>query len=330
MTENYWDWKLLINNLIVFLIPISSLAFCHPIRLTKLLKCWLKYAWVIFLILMPFLETDAYGRYLVPFTFLSLFLPILNKKYIAITIIAFLITLVLGSSSRSDVIKFSVCLLLGISSIFPNLWIKRKVLLTISISIVITPVLLFALGATNVFNIFKIEENLGIKGEYTIQNSSGEEYSALTDTRTFIYIEVINSAINNDYVLFGRSIARGYDSKTFGELTDETLGTKRGERQKSEVSILNIFNYLGLIGVVLYCIIFCRGIFLSIYKSKNIFIPIIGIYIAFRWLFAWIEDFSRFDLNYLFLWILIGICYSPIFRNMKNRDIKKWINSITQ
>ena len=37
--------------------------------------------------------------------------------------------------------------------------------------------------------------------------------------------------------------------------------------------------------------IFWRASYLAITKSKNIFIPIIGIYIAFRWMFAWIEDF---------------------------------------
>ena len=43
---------------------------------------------------------------------------------------------------------------------------------------------------------------------------------------------------------------------------------------------------------------------------------------------AWIEDFSRFDLNYLFLWIFIGMCYSPVFRNMSNNDFRNWLYNI--
>lgn len=131
-------------------------------------------------------------------------------------------------------------------------------------------------------------------------------------------------------MLFGRSIARGYDSVSFGDWADKAMGIKRGERQRCETSILNIFNYFGIIGIILYLVIFIYASFLAIYKSRNLFISVIGIYVAFRWLFAWIEDFSRFDLNYLFLWILIGICYSPIFRNMSNKEFILWFKNITK
>ena len=92
-------------------------------------------------------------------------------------------------------------------------------------------------------------------------------------------------------------------------IKDQTGWTERMERQSCEVSILNIFNYFGLIGVTLYCFIFLQASFLAIYKSRNRIIPVIGLYISFRWLFAFIEDFSRFDLNYMFLWLMIGMCY---------------------
>ena len=100
------------------------------------------------------------------------------------------------------------------------------------------------------------------------------------------------------------------------------------ERQSTEVSILNVFNYFGLIGIVLYGFIFAQASFLAIYRSKNSIIPIVGLYVSFRWIFAFIEDFSRFDLNYMFLWLMIGMCYSPNFRNMTNRDIKLWTENI--
>lgn len=326
MTENYWDWKLLVSNLMIFSLPLASFVYFNPLLLSRLLNCWLRYAWIILVILIPFLNSDAYGRFLVPFTFFSLLFVTIKGKYKFFILIAFLITIILGSESRSDVLKFTVCLLLGISLYFPTIWKKRKIILFSSFSLLILPILLFILGASNIFNIFKIEEELGVEGKYIIKNENGNEYSALTDTRTFLYVEEIQSAIKNDYVLFGRSIARGYDSMAFGDWADEAMGIKRGERQSCETSILNIFNYFGLLGVVLYFFIFIKASYLAILRSNNLFLPVIGVYVAFRWLFAWIEDFSRFDLNYLFLWIFIGVCYSPIFRSMTNKDFSNWIN----
>ena len=328
MTENYWDWKLLVNNLMVFSLPLAALVFSNPIYLPQVLRCWFKYALIILIFLIPFLQSNAYGRFLVPFTFLALFITNLNKKYIILTIIAYLITIFLGYDSRSDMLKFSVCLILGLSMLFPYIWKMRKFIWRITITLIITPIIFFILGITGIFNIFNIEEELGIEGKYEIKNSTGNEYSALSDTRTFLYVEELQSAINNNYIILGHSIARGYDSMSFGNSIDSAMGIKRGERQSCETSILNIFNYFGIVGVVIYFIIFFRASFIAIFCSRNIFIPVIGVYVAFRWLFAWIEDFSYFDLNYMFLWIFIGMCYSPIFRNMSNQEIKEWLNKI--
>ena len=85
------------------------------------------------------------------------------------------------------------------------------------------PFIFFTLGVTNTFNIFKIEEELGLEDKYTLANSKGTEYSALIDTRTFLYAEEISSAINNNYVILGRSIARGYDSAAFGKGADKIM-----------------------------------------------------------------------------------------------------------
>lgn len=328
MTENYWDWKLLVSNLMVFSLPLAALVFSNPVYLPKFLKCWFKYAWIILILLMPFLGSDAYGRFLVPFTFLGLFLTHLNKKYVILTIVAYLITITLGSASRSDMLKFSVCLILGVSMLFSFLWKNKKVIWGIAISLIIAPIIFFILGVTGNFNIFNIEEELGLEDKYEMKDSEGEEYSALTDTRTFLYVEELKSAINNNYIILGRSIARGYDSLFFGDSIDSAIGIKRGERQACETSILNVFNYFGIFGVIIYFAIFFRASFLAIHRSQNTFIPVLGVYVAFRWLFAWIEDFSKFDLNYLFLWIFIGICYSPVFRNMSNQDFKKWLNRV--
>lgn len=324
----YWDWKLLVSNLMVFSLPLTVYVFLTPSILGSVLHFWLGRAWIILLILAPFLASDAFGRFLMPYSFLALFFTVLNTRNRIIIAIAYGITITLGNESRSDMLKFSVCLLLGfvyyipiIRSIFKR-WMKEIVYV-----LWVLPIVMLGLGVTGVFNVFNIEEELGLEGTYMIKSSnSGEDVSALTDTRTFPYSEEITSAIKNNYVIQGRSMARGYDSLFFGD-NDES---KRGERGKCETSILNIFNYFGLIGVIIYFGIFVTASYKAIAHSKNVYVPIIGVYVAFRWLFGWIEDFSNFDLNYLFLWIMISICYSDEYRNMTNQEFIGWIRQTTK
>lgn len=330
-TENYWDWKLLISNMMIFSLPLTVYAFDDLSLLRMSLSFWFRYAWIVLVILMPFLHSDAFGRFLCPYTLLALFFPLLDKKRICFVLIAYIITLTLGSASRSDMLKFTICLAMGFLMLKPIFkpWILR-LFRPIVIALWITPVVFFILGATGTFNIFNIEEELGLEGKYQMKadGTDGEEISALADTRTFLYVEEINSAIEHDYVIQGRSMARGYDSAWFGAGIDKAKGIKRGERDACETSILNIFNYFGLIGVFLYFVIFVGASYLAVFKSENIYIPVVGLYVAFRWLFGWIEDFSNFDLNYMLLWLMIGMCYSSQFRGMTNGDIKLWISRI--
>ncbi len=329
MAENYWDWKLLISNLMVFSMPLAAYVFANPTFLAKTLKVWFKYAWIILLVLSPFLYSDAFGRFLVPYSFLSLFLMLMNRKYWFLIILAYIITITLGVQNRSDLIKFSITILLGLCSFFNYTNIFKTTIKVSSILLFVAPVVFFILGVSGSFNIFKLEEELGLEDKYKLKSEVNEiEYSALQDTRTFLYVEEISSALKYDYVLQGRSIARGYESEFFGPSIDEAAGLQRGERGACETSILNIFNYFGIIGVVSYFLIFFGASYYAIFKSRNRFVPIVGLAVAFRWVYAWVEDFSRFDLNMLMLFVMIGICYSPFFRNLDNKEFKYWINSI--
>lgn len=328
--EIYWDYKLLYSNLMVFMLPLASYAYMNPSLLPVTLKTYIKYSPFLLLFLAPFLASDAFGRLLVPYSFLSLFFVLLNRKYKLMVLAAFVITLYYGYDSRSDVLKFGLCIVLGICFYFERVSLFLSKFLKFGRYLfLLTPFVFFTLAFTGVFNIFDIDEELGYEGKYSMGvDKNGNDISALADTRTFLYIEEIQSAVTNNYVIQGNSIARGYYSPSFGFAIDKLRGTNRGERDSNEVSILNIFNYFGLVGCIVYFFIFIFATYFAIYKSRNRYIPIIGLYVAFRWTFAWIEDFSVFDLNYMFLWIMIGLCFSPLYRNMTDEDFKLWVKSI--
>lgn len=326
-TENYWDWKLLVDNFMIFLLPLAAYSVNEERLVAKGINYWLQWAWIPLLLLWPFLESDAFGRYLVPFTFLAIMLPMLNKKWVIALGIAYLITVVYGFESRADVIKFSVCILLGLCLWIPrfNRWLQ-KLIKPVMWAFLFAPFLFLGLAVTGTFNIFEIEKEFGLEDKYMMETSleNIDEVSALADTRTFLYAEEIESAIVGDYYIWGNSPARGYLSAVFGQGADEDLGTKRGERQSCEVSILNVFNYFGLVGCMLYFIIFIAASYQAVYKSENRYIQVIGLFVAFRWLFGFIEDFSRFDLNMMFLWFMIGMCYSKRFRQRTDEEFELW------
>ena len=66
------------------------------------------------------------------------------------------------------------------------------------------------------------------------------ESDLAADTRTFIYIEVLDSAIRNEYIVWGRTPARGNDSAAFGSFSAEELKTNKYERHSNELLHLNL------------------------------------------------------------------------------------------
>ena len=144
--------------------------------------------------------------------------------------------------------------------------------------------------------------------EYTYENKDqGTTGDIREDTRSDLYVEVINSALKYDYVWLGRTPARGNESFIFGPVIDKLINTKKMERYRNEACILNIFTWTGLIGVILYFVVFVKAIQLSLFDSNNFFIQLVGLYIGFRWLYAWVEDYRLFDNSTFILWICLGL-----------------------
>jgi len=152
-----------------------------------------------------------------------------------------------------------------------------------------------------------------------------EDEDLAEDTRTFLYEEVISSAVYNQYVWQGRTPARGNDSEWFGAFNADELQTGKYERFENEACHLNVFTWLGLIGIILYSLIYLRSSFLAVYKSNNTLMKLLGVFIAFRWAYGWVEDFNRLDIMNISLWMMIAMGFSETFRQMNNEQFKKWI-----
>lgn len=325
--EMYWDWKALTGNTMALMLPLVIIAATNKSIVQSTLSFYMKYMFPLFLLFIALLRTDAYGFYLVPVAFLLLFFPALTKRAKILLIAATVVVLVADLGARSNVIKFGVPLLF-ILLYYIHKKLPSYIFETLRLTMFIVPVTLFVLGVSGVFNVFNMQDY--IKGEYKTKgvNNMGEieELDFTTDTRTFIYEEVLESAINNNYWFLGRTPARGNDSFTFGIYGYELTG--RHERIQNEVGLANIFTWTGLVGVILYTIIFFSATYLAVNRSKSIYAKLLGTYVAFRWLFSWVEDISDFSLNYFMIMTMLGLCYSYSFRNMTDIEVAVWVRGI--
>ncbi len=325
IAENYWDWKSLIAHTLCLLIPIVAYSATNKALMQSILRIYIKYAIPLFGVLAFLILPDAYGYYLVPIAFLSLFFPVLTFRWKLILLILVILVISIELNARSNVIKFSVPILFSLIYYF-RLIISTKHIESGRKFLFIVPIMLFYLAVTDVFNVFNMDDY--ITSDYTTLETTVDgdvqEVSLTSDTRTALYVEVLETAEKYNSWLIGRSPARGYESILFGAFDE----TGRGERAGNEVAILNIFTWTGIVGVVLFLFVFYKASYLAVNCSNNIFAQILGLFVAFRWLYAWVEDINYFTLTTVFLWLTIGLCYSKSFRDMSNKEVEYWVQGI--
>lgn len=329
VAENYWEWKQLFSGAIILTLPIFTYIFYDSKLLQQTLNYWVKYAIPLFVIFFGWLITiDGWHFYLSPIYLFVCFFPLLNKKWKIIFGCMAVVMLVGDIGARSQVIKTGMSIVVGLGCYFHRL-IPIKLFKLAFWTCYILPIILVALGVLGTFNIFEdLSSNEGKYTDVKIVNGEVVEVDASVDTRTFIYEEVISSAIEHKYIWMGRTPARGNDSKAFGSYMSETLGTGRHERHQNELCHLNIFTWLGLIGMLLYSYIYFQGSYLAVFRSNNIYMKLLGCFVAFRWAFGWIEDTTDFTILSISLWMMIAMCFSFQFRVMSNRGFAQWFKSI--
>ncbi|QVY66625.1 hypothetical protein [Polaribacter sp. Q13] len=326
IAETYWDFKGLFGNALALLLPLLAFVATDKHIVQSILRFYIIYGLPIFILFIPFIPTGAYGQYLVVVSLFLLFLPVLTKKWqIGILTLSILVILI-NLGARSYVIKFVVALFLMLIYYF-RLFISKWIIDSVRLVFLFAPIILFVFATMGTFNVFKMGDY--IEGDYmeVSRNSEGEieEANLKTDTRSFLYVEVLQSAQNHNSWLIGRSPARGNDTEAFSEIAEVT---GRKERLGNEVGILNIFTWTGVVGVILYFLVFWKASYVAINQSKNIFSKMLGLFVAFRWAFSWVEDINNFTLNYVLLWLMIGMCFSKSFRKMSDIEVKIWVRGI--
>ena len=326
VAENYWEWKELVSATFALSLPIFVYAFSIPLILQTTLSVWIKFALPAFgLFFIWAISRDAHHFYLGPILLLGCFIPALPKKWKYILLGLLFLMLVVDLTARSQTIKAAIVLLIS-AAYYLSRYTSTRIFNIAHWFCYIIPIVFLTTAIMGVFNPFQaLEDN---EGKYMTTDEVGEVEDLAADTRTGLYEEIVSSAVRHNYIWQGRTPARGNDSWIFGSYTAEELKTGRYERHSNEFCHPNIFTWLGLIGVVFYGLIYLRGSYLALYKSNSVWMKLIGVFIAFRWAFGWIEDTNSIDISNIALWMMIAMGFSEQFRAMSNTEMEEWVCGI--
>lgn len=326
VAENYWEQKQLVEGIFALSLPLFVYTFNDSYTNMRVLKTWNKWMIPLFFVFFVWvLEVGTYHFLIWPIFFYGIFSKYLPFRWKLFVLIVFFTMMSAGISDRAQAIK--VVATIGLATLFYfKSYLTQKLIHLVHWAFYAGTITLLYLGITGQYNIFEdMESN---RGEFTEQRVDDEGYTVIEDasydTRTFIYQEIIESAIYNDYIWTGRTPARGNDSSFFGKHNAEDLGTNKYERHRNEVCHPNVFTWLGLIGMLLYSIIYLQASFLALYRSKSYAMKVLACFVAFHWALGWIEDINRFDVTNIFMWMCIAMCLSEEFRNMDDEQFKDW------
>lgn len=324
LASDYWDYKFLFLNSVPFtFVTLSFYVGLNPLYVHKLFKWVVKYLFKFGFLLIPYgylTNPELYARIMLPIYILILFIPYVKMRTKIIIGIVTLVSVLSIISFRSNVLRASLSvLILGFvyyTAFGKEFWLKVAHKIIFSLPLIFFIIVIF--WNYNVFSEISKNENFIFTNEYD------KEESFVVDNRTFLYVEVFSSLEKSNNWIFGEGLSGSYHSDFFKD-EGGAIGNKR---YRSEINILNILLYQGIVGVMLYFFILYKVSQYAIFKSANYLSKMIGLFIALRWPLGFIEEFTQFDLNFYFIWIIIGLVSLESFRQLTNEQVRNFYKKL--
>lgn len=324
LASDYWDWKFLFFSSIPFsLIPLVFFAGKSINTAHASFRFILKYVFPFGFLVIPLALTtndELYSRLMIPVSLFILFIPFLKFKWKILIVAVAIVSVSLVVGFRANIVKIGFSILLLLLYYLRN-YLGKNWLRLIHLFLFFIPVVFLALAIRGKYNIlYETSKKQG----YNIRNRFGMEENLVWDTRTFLYNEVLSTINETGDWLMGEGTSGKYKIHSFADIS----GVRSGYRYSTEVGILNILLYHGLIGVIIYFLLFFTVSYVAINRSANFLAKMLGLFIAFRWTSSFVEEYTQYDVNFFFLWLAIGLVSSLEFRKMKEVEIKKFFQAI--
>lgn len=147
------------------------------------------------------------------------------------------------------------------------------------------------------------------------------------DSRTDVFTDLFKDMDN--HAVFGKGMNATYYSPSGGELPDEgVVFISQDYRDAIENGYLQLFLNGGIVYDVLFILVTLPAVLLGFFKSNNQFVQACAI-VIFLWLIDMaIYGLPRLTLEYILVWISVGVCYKKSIRQLTNEEIADEFNTI--
>jgi hypothetical protein len=316
--HGYWDWKfLLFSSAFFFLVPLAFFVGKSPSLAQAALKFSLTYLFVFGFLAIPVAfvtNHQLYARLMIPASFFIVMIPYLKSRDRLLVVVVAITSVLVAVDFRTNLIKVVTSFLIlstwYFRKVIPLFWLK-----ILHFTLFFLPLVLLFLAISGQYNVFTAaskNEGFVVKAN---KGNIGDDESLTADTRTFLYIEVFKSLNARSGWFFGEGAVGKYKTESFDNLVTGN------ERFGSEVGFLNTLLYSGIFGVTLYALLLFIVSHNAIYYSNNWLSKMLGLIIISRWVLFFLEEFTQFDLNFYFLWIIIGLVSSKQFRAISDEHV---------
>jgi hypothetical protein len=313
--NNYWDYKFIFITFVPFIFFYLAFILGYKIDNIKyLIKIYSKYFFPISILLFIFIEDlnpELISRLLIPLSLLFLFFRYINIVTKMMMLLLSFIIIFYDESYRLNIfnIIFSFSLIILFYLNFKKVFIYK----TLFYLIIFFPVILIIASLYFNFDFFLYISNL-FKSDFSPNLTA--------NTRSFLYIETYNSINSLKDLLFGQGLNASYISDFFSK--NSSLIFAEG-RFRSEVGFLNLILKTGILGFILYSLIFILPSYLGIVHSSNIVSKILSLKLMSYWLLLFIEFYQQVNVSYFIIYFVSGLLMSKKFRSFDEIEIKNFL-----
>ncbi|WP_434503082.1 hypothetical protein [Prevotella sp.] len=279
---------------VVFIISISSIfLYINPTYLNN--------GYILIFFLLPFLPLMSKNNKIDSRFIILLILVIVSMTYDAF---------VGDNPTRTNLIYIGFMFLLLVNHIVFGK--NKKLIYILFVFIIFFLVYSFYLA---------IYENSSIIAQFSeIIDSEGTNVDA-TDTRTFLYAEVLQDLLGSNSIWIGKGAYCHYYSEFFA--MSQTGNGDFWQRNGVEVDFLNLMLKGGLIYIILYLYIVINSIYKALKKSNSKFMKDVAVVLIGFFFVGFISSVGIVSLTSIAPWILIGLCNSKKWLSYTDSQIKE-------
>lgn len=321
--NSFEDWKVLLSTMVpLFLfVHFSIYLAAYKASLVAIMSAFLSYGLILclFIFIIPVNNQFGFPKAISPIYFIVFMIPYLGKKFMFFILSIVVVSFFSDVANRSNLLNIIISLMILSSFLYKNKAIMLFIIKLVRRVLLISPVLFLILGVSGIFNIFLIGEDYS---DLIIETENGVSQEAFVDSRTPIFTDVFSELVKEDSILFGLGASGKTDTFLTDSIAMDFSEIYKEGRRGTESGLLNYIQWGGIIGGLLYFLLFVKASYYGIYKSKNWFCIMLGLFMAFKGLFSLIEDRLTFSIESIFIFISIGICFNKKVRQMSDLELR--------